>query len=156
MERDFFRRKIRNLSHDKLRELLQLRNPANREITDLAVEEAKRRGIDLPFVSPPKDKTVSLNDDVTRLRKWNWAAFLLAPLWTFAHKLERWALLTLIPGVNIIAMIYLGYSGNRLAFAKNQIKSIEEFLIVQRLWHARLLGIIAISICIMVLAVFLG
>lgn len=51
MDKKFFERKVRQLSDDKLQDLLKLRYQANREIVDLAIDEAKKRGLELPDIS---------------------------------------------------------------------------------------------------------
>lgn len=55
----------------------------------------------------------------------------LAPVWTFSNKLEKWTILTFIPGVNLVAVIYLGLYGNKLAYDKSDISNIEHFMVVQ-------------------------
>src|SRR5688500_14026281 len=108
MDKEFFERKVRELSDDKLQNLLKLSNEANREIIELAIEEAKKRGLDLPEVSVPGKSELTIEqEDRSKLEKWNWGAFLLAPFWTLSNKLEKWTILTFIPGVNLAAVIYL-------------------------------------------------
>lgn len=48
MDKEFFKRKVRELSDDKLEDLLKLRHDGNREIIALAIEDAEIRGLDLP------------------------------------------------------------------------------------------------------------
>jgi hypothetical protein len=50
MDKEFYDRKIRQLTDDKLKELLQLRNKENWEIMELAEKEAIERGIDLETI----------------------------------------------------------------------------------------------------------
>jgi hypothetical protein len=43
--------------------------------------------------------------------------------------------------VNIVVVFYLGYNGNRLAFAKSKIDSVDDFMVIQKdwgLWGVRL------------------
>lgn len=125
MDKQFFERKVRDLSDDKLQDLLKLRNDANREIIELAIEEAKKRGRDLPEVSVSgQSELTKEQEDRKELEKWNWGAFLLAPFWTLSNKLEKWTILTFIPGVNLAAVIYLGLYGNRLAYDKSDIRNM--------------------------------
>jgi hypothetical protein len=151
MDRKFFRRKVRKLSDDKLLSLLRLRYDANWEIVDLATAEAKDRCIDLPDISTPPDEIVSEQEDIRKLEEWNWGAFLLGPFWTLSNRLEKWAMLTFIPGVNIAVAIYLGFKGNRLAYEKSKIRSVDQFMILQRYWNTwgiRFLWI-GLGVCVM-------
>ena len=50
MDKQFYRQKIRQLSDDRLRELLQLKNNENSEIMIVAENEALKRGIDLATI----------------------------------------------------------------------------------------------------------
>src|SRR5687768_6012254 len=136
MEKEFFERKVQQLSDDKLQDLLKLRYEANREIISLAIEEAKKRGIDVPEVGVPSNKALNVEqEEWKKLEKWNWGAFVLAPFWTLANGLERWTILTFIPGVNLAAVIYLGLYGNRLAYEKSDIRNIEHFMVLQEHWN---------------------
>jgi hypothetical protein len=160
MDAEFFERKVRELSNDKLLELLRLGYDANQEIIDLAIEEAKKRGLDLPETSIPLDKVVTEQQDMKKLGKWNWGAFLLAPFWTLSNKLDKWAILTFIPGVNIPTVIYLGFKGNRLAYDKSQIRNVDQFMTLQGQWNTwgiRLFWIsLGVSILALVISLFRG
>lgn len=106
------------------------------EIIDLAIEEAKKRGLEGPEVSVSGNKASNVEQEQRKkLEKWNWGAFLLAPFWTLANKLEKWTILTFIPGVNLVAVIYLGRHGNRLAYDKRDIRDTEHFMILQGQWN---------------------
>ena len=85
MNKEFFERKVSELSDDKLQDLLKLRYDANREIIDLAIEEAKKRRMDVPEVSFSGNKAANAEQEGRKkLEKWNWGAFLLAPFWTLS------------------------------------------------------------------------
>ncbi len=74
------------------------------------------------------------DNDSRLLKKWNWGACMLGPIWAFPNKLDWWAVLGFVPGVNIVVAIYLGLQGNRIAFRKSDIKSVREFMILQDVW----------------------
>lgn len=46
MNKEFYTQKIKQLTDDRLKELLQLRTKENKEIMELAEKEALERGID--------------------------------------------------------------------------------------------------------------
>ena len=52
MDKELFRQKIRLLTDDKLKELLQLRTRGNHEIMELAEKEASERGISFDDIDP--------------------------------------------------------------------------------------------------------
>jgi hypothetical protein len=135
MNRNFFENKIKELSDEKLIALINLRNEANQDISALAIEEAKRRGLEVPSTPPDESKDVHVEDDGReKLEKWNWGAFILAPVWALANNLEKWAILTFIPGINVIVMFYLGFKGNKLAYHKSKLDKVEDFMTVQHKW----------------------
>jgi hypothetical protein len=51
-DKEFYTRKIKQLTDDKLKELLQLRSKENLHIIELAENEAIKRGIDLGAIEP--------------------------------------------------------------------------------------------------------
>lgn len=57
MDKDFYMRKIRQLSNEKLIELLQHRTRENHEIMVLAEKEASDRGMDLQSLDTPRRNT---------------------------------------------------------------------------------------------------
>ncbi len=133
MDKEFFERKIKELADDKLIDLLRKTgNDANPDIFDLAKKEAELRK--LKFDLPDKKAMDNSSNDKEKLKKWNWGAFLLAPIWTLANKLEKWTILCFVPGVNIFVIFYLGQNGNRLAFEKSAIGSVDDFMTVQKDW----------------------
>ena len=157
MDNEFFKRKVRELTDDKLQDLLKLRYDANREIIDLAIDEAKRRGLELPDISISGDNAMTEEQrDKKKLEKWNWAAFLLAPFWTLSNKLERWTIITFIPGVNLAAIIYLGLYGNRLASEKSVIRDIEHFMVLQGEWNKWAIRIFWLAIAASIVGLFIS
>lgn len=157
MDKEFFERKVSELSDDKLQDLLKLRYDANREIIDLAIAEAKKRGLDIPGVAGPALKAVNGEQvDRMKLEKWNWGAFLLAPFWTLANKMEKWTILTFIPGVNLVAVIYLGRHGNRLAYEKSDIGNIEHFMVLQGQWNKWAIRIFWLAIAASIVGLFIS
>ena len=76
------------------------------------------------------------------LPRWNWGAFLLTWIWGVGNRV--WiSLFALIPGVNFIMAIYLGFKGNDLAYRRAGCPSKEEFLKTQKQWL--LWGVIIVS-----------
>jgi hypothetical protein len=132
MDKDFFQKKIQALTDGKLLDLLQkTNNEFNQIIFELAKAEALSRNLTFDFsgkvgMEPVDDKLIGSE----KLRKWNWGAFLLGPLWTLANRLEIWTLLLFVPFGNV----YLAYHGNRLAFAKCKVNAVDDFLVIQKYW----------------------
>ncbi|HEX8037760.1 MAG TPA: hypothetical protein VF490_01355 [Chryseosolibacter sp.] len=157
MDKEFFEQKVRQLGDDKLQELLKLRYDTNREVIDLAITEANRRGLDLPEISvPDKKEEVLEQENRKKLEKWNWGAFLLAPFWTLSNRLEKWTILTFIPGVNLAAAIYLGMYGNRLAYDKSDIRDIEHFMVLQGQWNKWAIRILWLGIVASIVGLFIS
>lgn len=69
----------------------------------------------------------------SELKKWNWGAFLLGPIWGIGHGVFR-SLLTLVPIYGIYEWIMLGRQGNRWAWEKRRWDSVESFRKTQRKW----------------------
>ena len=139
MNAEFYQRKIKELSDEKLLDLIRTtNNQRNNEIFGLAKEEADRRNLTFDLTEL-NESGLEVNegkiDDLGQLRKWNWGAFMLAPIWTLANKLEWWAILCFVPFVNIIAAFYLGLNGNRLAYKKSKLTSVGDFMILQKAWE---------------------
>lgn len=136
MDKEFFQSKIKELTDDKLIDLLQkTSNKSNTDIYEPTKKEAERRNLKFD----PIEKTDTLNtkaklNDEQKLREWNWGAFLLAPIWTLANRLDWWAILCFVPIVNVVVVFYLGYNGNRLAFEKSKIESVDDFMVIQKNW----------------------
>jgi hypothetical protein len=71
----------------------------------------------------------------TELKKWNWGAFLLGPIWGIGHGVYR-SLLTLVPLYGLYVWVMLGINGNRWAWEKRNWESIASFRKTQRRWAA--------------------
>ncbi len=156
MNFDFYKSKIQELSDEKLKELLQIaNNPSNKNIFELAKAEAEKRKISLETITTYPQPVDSKNLDAKILKKWNWGAFVLSVIWTLAHRLEKWTILCFIPIVNIYAVFYLGFNGNRLAFEKSNISSPEEFMKLQARWSIWAFRIICVGIFIGILSLFI-
>lgn len=74
------------------------------------------------------------HNDPKRLRRWNWGAFVLTPFWALANGLDWWFIFSFFPGVSIIARFYVLWYGNRLAYEKSRVRSIEKFMNRQETW----------------------
>lgn len=84
------------------------------------------------------------------IKKWNWGAFLLGPIWAIGNRV--WiGLLGFIPWVNIIIHIILGIKGNEWAWKQKQWNDVEHFKQVQKKWAWWALVIFIISFVIFVL-----
>ena len=89
--------------------------------------------------------------DTNKLKKWNWAAFYLTPIWSIAHKLPVYTVLCFIPFVNFIVYIYLGVYGNRLAYPKSAYDTVDDFMEVQKYWNLWALRFIYITFILLIL-----
>lgn len=67
------------------------------------------------------------------LNRWNWGAFFLNWIWGIGNSTYI-ALLALIPGINLIMMIVLGWKGSRWAWKNRYWKDAEHFRATQRKW----------------------
>ena len=151
MNKEFFEKKVKQLSDEKLLELLKLRRDSNQEITEIAISEANARKLQIPELPDEQASKTEINLSTSKLEQWNWGAFLLAPIWTLSHKLEKWTLLTFIPGINIIVHFYLGIKGNKLAYSKSKIKDTNEFMLIQAQWNSWAIRIFWISLVVSVI-----
>ena len=58
------------------------------------------------------------------IRKWNWGAFLISPIWGLGN--NTWiALLSWVPYLNVIMHFVLGFKGNEWAWQNKRWDSIE-------------------------------
>lgn len=89
------------------------------------------------------------------IQKWSWGGFGLSWIWLIAHNMVGWAVLLLvcscIPGAALGAAIYLGISGNRLAWQNRRFESVDHFKTVQKIWGQWAIGILIAAIAIDVL-----
>ncbi|AYB31597.1 hypothetical protein [Chryseolinea soli] len=146
-DQEFFQRKISSLTNERLLALLQLRRDANEALITLAAQEATERNMAVRLPEPPAmTQGNAPASDPSKLKRWNWGAFLLAPVWTCANKLDLWTVVLFIPPVNIVALFYLGFKGNQLAYAKNTTNTIDDFIQIQRHWTKGVIQVIWIAI----------
>jgi hypothetical protein len=80
MDKKLFIQKIEQLSNDKLKELLQLRNKANSEILILAETEAKKRGIDPDAIEASETTSKPLKTKPEKEEDVNWLGVLASLL----------------------------------------------------------------------------
>lgn len=98
-------------------------------------------------------------NDSSRLeeaRGWNWGAFCFSWIWALGNRLYTVALLALLPqvlGLGIIAMVVLGFDGNRLAWKHRPFRDFEEFRGVRRRWNQAGLVAVVIGLCMVGLVV---
>lgn len=79
------------------------------------------------------------------IRKWNWGAFFLCPLWGLFNGCPN-MLFSLIPIVGLVMAIVAGKNGNEWAWKKKSWTSVEEFNKIQRKWA--IAGVIIGLICL--------
>lgn len=79
---------------------------------------------------------------------WCWGGFFLGWIWGLGNR-TYWALLCLVPGVNIIMHFVLGVKGREWAWKNNTWQSVEDFKRVQRIW-----SIVGLVVSIVVLVCF--
>ncbi len=96
-----------------------------------------------------RDRNNSQDDSMRippEVRRWNWSAFILGPIWGVYHRIW-WSLLGLLPllpflglpipfrfAVLAIMAIMLGLKGNELAWRSGRWESSEKFLAIQQIW----------------------
>jgi hypothetical protein len=159
MRDEFFKNKIERLSDEDLIDLVSKarKDRVSTQIFELAQQEANRRHLDFDLIEHQisvEEKTNKLINNTEDLNHWNWGAFILAPFWALSNKLDKWAILSLLPPINIVAMIYLGRNGNRLAYEKSQLESVNDFLQIQKGWTKWGIGIFWILLILGFLGLF--
>jgi hypothetical protein len=81
----------------------------------------------------------------------SWGAFLLNWIWAIGNHV--WiGLLALIPYVNFVVAIWLGFKGREMAWRAKPWASVEEFDRVQKLWSKWAVGIVLAAMVLGVLA----
>ncbi|HYZ18750.1 MAG TPA: toll/interleukin-1 receptor domain-containing protein [Gaiellaceae bacterium] len=84
----------------------------------------------------PVEPAQPVGDDAAvenELKKWNWGAFLLGPIWGIGHGVWR-SFLTFVPIYGLYEWVMLGLNGNRWAWEKRRYESPESFRKSQRKW----------------------
>uniref|UniRef100_UPI004048D01C hypothetical protein n=1 Tax=Roseivirga sp. TaxID=1964215 RepID=UPI004048D01C len=90
MDEEFFQRKIKDLTDDKLIGLLQKTgNDLNQEVFELAKEEAGRRGLEFKLIDKA-DNASLLNEsnDTEKLSKWNWGSLFPSSYLDFGQQIR--------------------------------------------------------------------
>jgi hypothetical protein len=94
------------------------------------------------------------------LGKWNWGAFLLAPIWALGHRLWWRAavaiLLGWIPVAGLTIAIAFGLRGNRWAWERESYPNIDDFRRRERNWVKAGLIVVGTAVLLLVLAGALG
>ncbi|MBA4544388.1 DUF4352 domain-containing protein [Thermoactinomyces daqus] len=91
------------------------------------------------------DQNVTNHSDVSEVKKWNWGAFFLGPIWAIGNRV--WiGLLALIPIFGIIMNIILGAKGSEWAWKAKSWKSVDHFKSVQRKWAWWGLGVFVLFV----------
>jgi hypothetical protein len=85
------------------------------------------------------------------IRKWNWGALLITPVWGIANKVYI-SLLVFLPVFNLLLPIYLGIKGSELAWRHKQWESVEHFRMVQLKWD--IAGLIVTILFVLILLLF--
>lgn len=96
--------------------------------------------------SQPQDDQPPIPQEI---RRWNWSAFILGPIWGISHRLW-WSALGLLPVLSLISFLrlppqltittwvlvalVLGLKGNELAWRASAWESAERFLALQQRW----------------------
>jgi hypothetical protein len=96
--------------------------------------------------SKEQDQTLLAEQDRDILNRFNWAAFLLTPIWCLVYKLDRWAIGSHIPGINMILMLYMGFNGNKMAYERSSIDSVNDFMAVQEYWRKLMIRLIWLNV----------
>lgn len=91
-------------------------------------------------------------DQLTFVDRWSWGAFLGGPIWAVGNKLYVWAVLGLLPIVNVYAMFKLGSQGRKMAWEEGGWQGFEQFKHRQQIMAWIILAFFIFSI----LAQFLG
>ena len=99
-----------------------------------------------------KDNNASDIATPAAAKKWNWGAFLLSWIWGLGNKTYI-ALVCLIPVVNLVMIFVLGAKGGACAWKNKKWESAEQFTMIQGLWTAFGLGLLAGYVIALVLIV---
>ena len=85
-------------------------------------------------IHPPEFTDVSKRVLIPEgVRGFSWGALLTGAIWAIRHQV--WVgLLTVIPGLGQVVLVWLGFNGRELAWRKGHWTSVAEFKRVQRRW----------------------
>lgn len=89
-------------------------------------------------------------EQIQYISRWSWGAFLAGVIWPLGNRMWLWAVLTLVPVVNLYAWIKLSISGRQMAWEKGGWQNFEQFKKRQTIvaWVA-----VAVSIMIIIFEV---
>lgn len=85
---------------------------------------------------------------------WSWAAFLATPIWGIGNHVWL-SLLSLIPGLGLLVMIWMGLKGRQMAWNRARWDGVEHFQLIQRRWSQWVVWIYIFSI-VLTVGVFFG
>ena len=94
--------------------------------------------------------------------KWNWGAFFFSWIWCFYHNMASWGLLILlggsiIPGFHLVASIWLGISGHKLAWQRRRFEDgVPQLIAVETAWLKWIGWYLLIVFGLMFVVVFIG
>jgi hypothetical protein len=87
------------------------------------------------------------------VKRWNWGAFLLSWVWGIGNN-TFFALLALVPFLNLVMPFVLGAKGSAWAWRNKQWESVEAFSKVQRKWALWGAGVWVASIVVCSVTLF--
>lgn len=86
-----------------------------------------------PSTKPEPEPAAKTEPIPSGIQGWSWGAFLLSFFWAIRFRVW-WGLLSLIPGLGLGVLIWLGIKGREMAWRKGQWDSVDAFSRVQRRW----------------------
>ena len=123
--------------------------PAASPTMDATNSESTLPAASRKIAAPSPESTLQANprEDILALyeKQFNWGAFLLTPIWAFAHRRLWFGLLWLAPDFlpfprhfGLIAQLaiglYIGFFGNKIAVKIRKFQSVQQFVSVERAW----------------------
>ncbi len=142
----------------------------NRERRD---EQSSFGGSDVPVRRPSQWRLPKRSNNLKQsrsqipreIRRWNWSAFILGPIWGLSHNIW-WSALGLLPLLSflprqltiatwVLVAVLLGLKGNELAWRARRWESVDRFMAIQQRW-VTLSIIFAIGALLLVIAVLLS
>lgn len=149
--------KLKKLDDAGLWALFALKIPREGSIYRLAKIEAQRRGLLIPSDNNAAICPREVADkNEARLKGWNWPAMLGAPLWTLRFNLDFWFFLLFVPFVNLAALFYLGWKGNKLSYHAGEFNSIETYLHYKKWFSKRIMWVVLIFTLFELISIWLG
>jgi len=90
------------------------------------------------------------------IKGWNWGGFLLNWIWALGNGVYLYAVLGLIPFVNVVIAVMLGLNGSEYAWRARRWDSVEHFKRTQRTWTRAALIIFVGSILLTCVCIVLS